>query len=156
MDRKKLRSLLLECFDNAELRTLCFDLGVDYDALPGDGKAEKARELVAYVSRRGELVELLQAVYDRRPNAFWEKMLRETAFDDTGRPTPILMSSGQTGPLREDYRALLGLSLQRIHERLDELYEQVGQVRVIAIVAAVLVAIIGLGLVAMAIVVVGG
>ena len=39
----KMRQLLIAHFSADELRTLCFDLRVDYDALPGEGKEGKAR-----------------------------------------------------------------------------------------------------------------
>jgi hypothetical protein len=39
-----LRQILTERFDESELRTLCFDLGIDYDDLPGSGKVDKARD----------------------------------------------------------------------------------------------------------------
>ena len=45
-----------------ELRTLCFNLNVDYDSLPGEGKEAKARELVLYMQRRGELYTLADAI----------------------------------------------------------------------------------------------
>jgi len=41
----ELRRSLEETFDLEEFRTLCFDLGVDYDALRGEGKSAKIREL---------------------------------------------------------------------------------------------------------------
>ena len=44
----RLRQILSYRFDVGELQTLCFELGVDYDDLPGSGKADKARELVEY------------------------------------------------------------------------------------------------------------
>jgi hypothetical protein len=33
---------------------------VDYDVLPGDGKADKARELAAYLERRDRIPELIE------------------------------------------------------------------------------------------------
>ena len=39
-----LRQLLATRFDQSELRTLCFDLGIEYDDLVGASKADKARE----------------------------------------------------------------------------------------------------------------
>jgi hypothetical protein len=48
VDPAKLRQLIVYCFDINELRDLCFDLAVDYDALPGEDKPNKARELVAF------------------------------------------------------------------------------------------------------------
>lgn len=53
-----LRNILEERFDLEELRTLCFDLDVDYDSLRGEGKAGKARELVLHMKRKGRLAEL--------------------------------------------------------------------------------------------------
>jgi hypothetical protein len=57
-------------YDLEELRTLCFELGVDYDALRGEGTAAKARELVLYLGRRGHLAALLQRLRAGRPEAF--------------------------------------------------------------------------------------
>lgn len=62
-----LRRVLTRLFDEEELRTLCFDLGVDYDGLRGEGKAARARELVALAERTGRLAELEAAVRRERP-----------------------------------------------------------------------------------------
>ncbi len=51
-----LRQILTARFDEGELQTLCFDLGVDYNSLPGDDKANKTRELVEYVERRDRML----------------------------------------------------------------------------------------------------
>lgn len=40
------------------LRTLCFQLGIDFDDLPGDSKAGRARELVLWLERAGRIGEL--------------------------------------------------------------------------------------------------
>ena len=63
-----LRQKLEEYFDDGELRTLCFDLGIDYDGLPGEGKANKARELVAYLERRRRIPELVAKIKEMRPD----------------------------------------------------------------------------------------
>jgi hypothetical protein len=62
-----LRNLIDDGFDLDELRILCFDLGVDYDNLGGEGKTAKACELVSYMKRRGRLDELEAAVHRERP-----------------------------------------------------------------------------------------
>jgi len=72
MDRTKLRQTIVEYFNAGEMRTLCFDLGVDYDDLPGQGKANKARELISYLQRRDRLPELMRMVKQLRPNISWE------------------------------------------------------------------------------------
>ena len=66
-----LRRILTERFDEGELRTLCFDLGIDYDNLPGSGKADKARELVAYSERHGYIPELVRVAEKQRPDISW-------------------------------------------------------------------------------------
>ncbi|MCP4666470.1 MAG: hypothetical protein GY849_08880, partial [Deltaproteobacteria bacterium] len=46
------------------------ELGVDYDSLPGEGKAAKARELMLYLARRRRLAELLKTISRERPAGF--------------------------------------------------------------------------------------
>lgn len=55
----ELRQLLDEHFSAEELHTLCFDLGLDYETLPGAGKGAKVREMVAYMQRRQQGLERL-------------------------------------------------------------------------------------------------
>jgi len=62
-----LRHALTDLFDDEELRTLCFDIGVDYDNLRGEGKAAKARELVAWAKRTSRLAEMEATVRRTRP-----------------------------------------------------------------------------------------
>jgi hypothetical protein len=69
--RTKLRELLTNHFDDEELRTLCFDLGIDYDDLRGEGKASKARELVTYLERRGRIDDLVEIGKRVRPRLEW-------------------------------------------------------------------------------------
>lgn len=63
----QLRQVLETKFSEEELRTLCTDLGLDYDALAGEGKTARARELVGWFERRGELARLEGAVRAARP-----------------------------------------------------------------------------------------
>jgi len=67
----ELRQVLVTRFNEDELRTLCFDLGVDYDDLPGEGKVGKARELVAFLDRRSRIPELLKFGRQLRPDVPW-------------------------------------------------------------------------------------
>ncbi len=69
-----LRQILTERFDAEELRTLCFDLGIDYDDLPGRGRAAKARELVAHIDRRERIPDCIQAGRQARPDILWEQV----------------------------------------------------------------------------------
>jgi hypothetical protein len=67
----QLRRVLVDYFDEGELKTLCFDLGVEYEVLPGQGKANKARDLVIYLQHRGRIPELVKRVQQLRPNISW-------------------------------------------------------------------------------------
>ncbi len=71
----QLREILATRFDEGELRTLCFDLGIDYADLPGEGKANKARELVAYLGRRGRFSELAAIGRRFRLDVSWDSLL---------------------------------------------------------------------------------
>jgi hypothetical protein len=68
-DRVRLREVLSAAFSDDELRDLVFDLGWDYENLPGSGKSSKARELVAMAERHGRYAELVEIVRRLRKNA---------------------------------------------------------------------------------------
>ena len=63
-----LRRILVERFSLEELRTLCFDLSIDYDALGGEGKEARARELIAHLQRRRQLGRLTSYIRQHRPD----------------------------------------------------------------------------------------
>jgi hypothetical protein len=67
----KVRELLAFHFNEGELRSLCADLGIDYDDLPGSSKADKARELVLYCERHGRLDDLIKRCRTLRSNVDW-------------------------------------------------------------------------------------
>jgi tetratricopeptide (TPR) repeat protein len=78
MDRKqriRLRQILDRRFDEEELRTLCLDLGIDYDDLPGRGRSDKARELISSLERHGRLSELLVYGKQLRPSISWDAVV---------------------------------------------------------------------------------
>lgn len=70
-DLSRLRQLLSDYFSESELQTLVFDLGLDYEMLPGPTKGDKARELITQLRRRGRLTELVEAGRQLRPNLEW-------------------------------------------------------------------------------------
>lgn len=63
-----LRRLINKDFNDSELRDLCHDMKIDYEALPGQGKNDKVRELVIYVERHNRMGELEQNYRRLRPN----------------------------------------------------------------------------------------
>lgn len=69
VDPISLRDALNRYYDEAELRTLCFDLAIDYESLGGRGKAENAGALVAFVQRIGRIDEVANYVRRTRKHA---------------------------------------------------------------------------------------
>ena len=69
--RFKFFKVLADRFDDDELRTLCFALGIDYDSLRGDGKSGKARELIAYLERRNQIPQIVIIGKQLRPDISW-------------------------------------------------------------------------------------
>jgi len=67
-----LRRILAVRFDESDLGDLCFDLGVDYESLPGDGKASKVRALLRYVDHRDQIPELVRIGSALRPDISWD------------------------------------------------------------------------------------
>jgi hypothetical protein len=67
-DLARIRHALVDSFDLEELRTLCFDLGMDFESLPGQSKPAKAREMVNYWRNRHDLNPLTEAIRTERGN----------------------------------------------------------------------------------------
>lgn len=80
---QRLRENMVEYFNVSELRDLCFDLAIDYESLPGEAKPDKVRELIDYTRRTDHLVELVEALRLRRPQAQWGEEV-ETAVANPG------------------------------------------------------------------------
>jgi len=69
--------LLDNHFSVEELQELTYDLGIDWENLPGASKLAQCRELVTYVMRRGtnrrpQVADLLAACVRTRPNVAWK------------------------------------------------------------------------------------
>ncbi|MCG8419258.1 MAG: hypothetical protein MJE77_15095 [Proteobacteria bacterium] len=66
IDWRGLRFALSEAYNLDELEVLAFDLGVDWDEIPGRNKSGKIVGLVKYLKRRRKLPELVVAVNQDR------------------------------------------------------------------------------------------
>ena len=79
MDKQRflvsLRQNLYTRLSEEELRSLCFDLGVDYENLGGESKAAHARNLISYFERRERLDELAAACRNSFPDLPWDSLL---------------------------------------------------------------------------------
>jgi hypothetical protein len=114
-----LRAVIEQYFDEEELRTLCSDLGVDYDSLPGDGKAAKARELAGHFARRGQEHLLAVTIAGLRPNAVEE--LARYAGD---QPSASLLTPHELENGGSEYRALTLSLFDRVFERVGSMSDE--------------------------------
>lgn len=58
-------------FDLEDVKRLCFDLGIEYEDLTGDGCSGNMRELLRYAERHNRLPELVQLLQQQRPGRLW-------------------------------------------------------------------------------------
>ena len=72
-DTIQLHQFLVDHFDLEELKTLCFNLGVEYEDLGGEGRSDKARELVKAMQRRTRLEHLVAHLSLARPEAYRQR-----------------------------------------------------------------------------------
>ena len=64
----RLHRILSDRMDLEEFRTLCFDLGVSYDSLRGEGLSGRARQLVLFLQKRQALPRLVEWLHRERPD----------------------------------------------------------------------------------------
>lgn len=74
-----LRQLMTTSFSLDEVRTLCFDLGIDYETLSGDDKSSKIVELIQFCGRSGRAAELVDQCRKARPGDAWNAIGVEAA-----------------------------------------------------------------------------
>lgn len=72
-----LHEVIVDYFSEQELRTLCFNLNVDYDDLPFSGRSNKARELVGLFTRNNALHKLREAIEQERPFVSWNNEIEK-------------------------------------------------------------------------------
>jgi internalin A len=75
LDLSMLLQLLVERLNDDELRTLCFELRVDYENLGGRSKTGKARELIDYLDRRHSIPDLIEVGKRLRPDIPWDEAI---------------------------------------------------------------------------------
>jgi hypothetical protein len=81
-------------FDLEELKTLCFQMGVDYDDLAGQNRLGKCRELVEWCDRKGLTVALIMTCAAERPNNdYWSIALSRIPAEDAQLAFPKLCST---------------------------------------------------------------
>ncbi|MCA9970354.1 MAG: hypothetical protein KC425_09065, partial [Anaerolineales bacterium] len=86
-DATGLRRQIATRFNEDELRSLLFDLQIDYENLPGQNLDAKARELVLFMARRSQTDALLNALRNARPGVDWLGEPRAAAQNTAVSPT---------------------------------------------------------------------
>ena len=76
-----LHRLLTQHLTQRDLATLVFEMGFDYDDLPGDLLVDKARSLVLVVRRHGAEAHLLALLRRYRPDLRGQTERLEEAFE---------------------------------------------------------------------------
>lgn len=77
-------NFILDHFNLEELKTLCFELGVHYDDLPGDERRGKTRELILYLERSHKIDMLrtrLEVLYPDAYQAAYDASAPEAQLD---------------------------------------------------------------------------
>ena len=79
-----------EYFSFDEVRTLCFDLGVDYENIPGNIRSAFIRNLIISLAKQNRLQELVDAVRQERSFEDWQDVP-----DDFELPTSMAQENIQ-------------------------------------------------------------
>lgn len=69
INKIELSKLIRQHYDLGEFKSLCFELQVAYDDLPGETLTNRVEALVEYLERRGRVQELFNLIKQQRPNA---------------------------------------------------------------------------------------
>lgn len=67
----QLREQILASFTLAELKSICFDLGIDHEELAYQGKTRFTEEIISYCAKRGTSPQLADCLKRQRPNLNW-------------------------------------------------------------------------------------
>ncbi|MCB9434143.1 MAG: hypothetical protein H6668_19395 [Ardenticatenaceae bacterium] len=67
----QLHPLLTKYFSMSELHQLAFDLGIEWEEMPGQTRSEKVRSFIGYADRADRLVDLIALARRERPHVDW-------------------------------------------------------------------------------------
>lgn len=111
----KLHELLDLHFSEEDIRTMCFYLGVDYDNLPAQGKANKARELILHFQRLDRIQNIIKLGQEMRPSIDWEDVPQE--FQRASQTDAIVITTFEVEP--EDIYKAFQKDLDMLREQLE-------------------------------------
>jgi hypothetical protein len=109
-DKVQFRRLLGLHFSLEELRTLLFDIGIDFDEVAGETKTARIRELILYAERYHKMDKLIGAARQARPEVDWPELSHKR---DLAKQVPLRIflchASQDKAMVRELYTKLLAL-----------------------------------------------
>ena len=110
---RALRPILTHRLSSGEVRTICFDVGIDYDDLSGGTKPAKIVALLEYLEDRQVLPALLDWLAAQRPDIDLQRLTPAPA--GVGSPEPVRGDAlpspqARTGPIRDRWALLVGIN----------------------------------------------
>ena len=76
----ELKQMLVQHFNAEELKSLCFDLGLDRDRWPPSGKEAFVENLLTHLDQTERLDELIVLLRKQRPNVIWPSAVDDPAI----------------------------------------------------------------------------
>lgn len=116
-DRAQLREFLADRFNLSEMKTLCFDLGVDFEEFPHATKSEFSRELIAYFERKNKAGCLIAEMVQQRPDSWLTELLALVPSCQPNQKVQLILSNEKIKSrpnLRQKLADLLGISSDEV------------------------------------------
>ena len=110
---KKVYDFVVSYYSMEELKTLCFEMGVEFENLGGLTRNAKARELVLKLGHERQFTTLFEALKATRPNLFEQEQFDATAGGLESAYGEIDAFEEQTRPIAERVLRQVGLE-QRV------------------------------------------
>lgn len=129
MDTNSLRQFLIERFSDSELRTLCAELGIEYEGLTGTNRDDKARELVAFCERRGEFERLETIIRAARPSIFIPQIPSGASTGQTFALKHVHIARRKPTMISTPIDELSKVQFERLFVKIDELTAGLSEVR---------------------------
>lgn len=115
----KINEFIMNHFNQDELNTLSFQMGIDFENITGDSKESKAREFVLHLARRNRLAELEEMIQGMRPGIPLDHIMVEetdeqpSAADKSKSTFKTDVSGGQVGQIINIDKLEGGLNINR-------------------------------------------
>lgn len=116
-DRAQLREFLSERFSLDEMKTLCFDLGLDYEEFPHATKSEFSRELIVYFQRHNKMGCLVAELIQQRPDEWLTGLLAQVSSCQPNQKVQVVLSNDRIKSrpdLKQKLAELLGISADEV------------------------------------------